>query len=1161
MMKTTVVMMAGKPSMTPDQALATTPNLTAWVGASAGTGKTHVLTARVLRLMLTGTRPENILCLTFTKAGAAEMKTRIFEELGRWTGMSDDELADEIKRRTEEVADEFMLIRARQLFAEVLELTGGLSIQTFHSFCQSLLGRFPLEAQLMPGFEGIEESAAREIMQEARDKMLSLTREPAGLDYRKALEIVAGLVTEGTFDEVMSRLEFEAVTLNRLQHIFGNVDVIFAALYRALGLNVGETTSTIKRGAVTDDMLDRNGLQALALGMLGGSANDAKKGQIVTDFLASDVASRAEKFDEYTQVFLTKTDNKPRKTVATKKILTANDALNDVIVKEQNRLHRILERIQRCSMAEATAALLRLGFMQLDYYNGIKRERGLVDFDDMIRDTVGLLDQASIAPWILFKLDSSIDHILIDEAQDTNENQWKVVEAIASEFFAGEGAHDKERTVFAVGDTKQSIFSFQRADPSEFLKAKNRIFAQAHNADAPAGDVPLDLSFRSTEAVLSLVDATFDQNSAPYHGLIMGGDPVRHNFIRAGEAGLVELWPLERPQLQVEEEEWIPPVRQETIDDAEGRCARKIAARIHKMLNDGEVLEAKDRPIKASDILVLVRRRTPFVDYLVKSLKHYNVPVAGRDRMVLTDELPVMDLLALGHFALAPNDDLTLATVLKSPFIGLGEDELFDLAYGRDASLWKALNKHAANTAHKYYSIYQTALKYLDRILSAADLMTPFEFYSLVLNELGGRKAMIGRLGLDIQDAVDEFIDQALKYEEGNAPSLQAFLRTIEEGHTQIKRDMESETDSVRIMTVHSSKGLQAPIVFLSDIVATPDTVKDSRILPFKATEGVPAEFLLWTTPGKTLDMVSEMKSNLKKKTFAEYHRLLYVALTRAEDRLYIAGWQGPREPEDESWFKSIENGFGLIGAVEVEGMFGEPVKRFSSGVPSELKTITAETISEEIQTTFQDPPPWLYEEMPAEPTPPRPLVPSKPDEDEETYSPLMGAEDARFERGRIIHSLLEWLPEVVPEAREASAYLFLSRHYPDLNEKNRNIYWLEVEAILNHPDLGALFGPESRAEVSVAGLVGARVVSGQVDRLVVTDDDVMIVDYKTNRPPPKHISMVSGGYLRQMGLYSKALKIIYPEKRVRTALLWTNEARLMELPDELIMQSIAHLD
>lgn len=1151
--------MASKPSMTPDQARATTPNLTAWVGASAGTGKTHVLTARVLRLMLTGTRPDNILCLTFTKAGAAEMKTRIFEELGRWTGMPDDELASEIKRRTEEVADTHMLVRARQLFAEVLELTNGLSIQTFHSFCQSLLGRFPLEAQLMPGFEGIEESAAREIMQEARDRMLSLTQTPSGLEYRRALDVVSGLVTESTFDEVMGRLDFEAVTLDRLYRTFGNVEVIFAALYRALGLRQGETKDTVLGKVVEDAQMDTNGLKALALGMLNGSATEVKKGQIVANFLVADKVSRAAMFDDYRQVFLIKSDSQPKKLVANKKTVMNNPALQNVIDKEQLRLVRASERIMKCVMAQATSALLRLGFMQLDYYNTIKRERGLVDFDDMIRDTVALLGQASVAPWILFKLDSTIDHILIDEAQDTNDNQWKVVEAIASEFYAGEGARDKNRTVFAVGDTKQSIFSFQRADPSEFLKAKSRIFAKANDAGAYARDVPLDLSFRSTEAVLSLVDATFANGSLGYAGLIMNGEVVRHNFVRSGEAGLVEVWPLERPALQPEEETWLPPVVQETADDAEARCARKIARRIHHMVSKGELLEAKGRPIKASDILVLVRRRTQFIDYLVKALKSLEVPVAGRDRMVLSEELPIMDLMILGQFALAPNDDLTLATVLKSPFVGIGEDALFELAYKRDASLWKALNKQADNAECRFQQEFKIALRYLGQVLNAADMMTPFEFYSLILNEMGGRKAMIGRLGNDIQDSVDEFMEQALKYEEGNAPSLQMFLRTIQEGHTQIKRDMENETDSVRIMTVHSSKGLQAPIVFLSDTVSTPDTIKDGRILSFNSTEGISAEFLLWATPGKNLPMISEMKSAVKQKAFAEYYRLLYVALTRAEDRLYIVGWQGAREPEFESWQRLIEAGFDRLNAAEVPDVFGGNVFRYSTGIPISVQFDVRQKEQEKVSDTG-DIPVWLHTEMPSEPLPPKPLTPSRPDDDEEIYSPLVHLSDNRFLRGRIIHSLLEWLPEMPDQFREQAAKRFLQKHYSDLNTEHRDTYWNEVKNILSHPEFGVLFTSESRAEVPIAGMVGDRVISGQVDRLVITDKEVLVVDYKTNRPPPESLGDVANINLRQMGLYAEALKLIYPDKQIRTALLWTDDARLMELPQELTQEAIRHL-
>lgn len=1131
--------MMAKPRMTDDQARATDPGLTAWVGASAGTGKTHVLTARVLRLMLTGTEPENIVCLTFTKAAAAEMKNRIFAELGRWTLMADDALGAEINRRTEEYADEAMMIRARRLFSQVLDLSGGLQIQTFHSFCQALLGRFPLEAEMMPGFEGMDEADASEIMASARDQMLAFTQTPAGGSIRRALNKVAGLVTENTFDEVIERLSFEASALRRAETAYGEMGLV-PALYRALGLTPGETCTMVRKNAVQDHAFDIAAMRVIGPVLLSGSKTEVKAGEAVTAFTTAEAGERDALLDDYALAFLTVTGS-PRARVAVKKTLTDHPEFEDYIDKEQARLARVMDRLARIEAAEATAALLQLGLAQLNLYHGIKSERGLVDFDDMIDRTVGLLSRMDVAPWVLFKLDARVDHILVDEAQDTNRDQWRVVEALTAEFFSGDTAREGIRTLFAVGDAKQSIFSFQRADPKEFVAARDRVFARARSADFNAETVPLNLSFRSGGAVLSLVDAVFHTEAAAWHGLSADLEHVRHDFVRKGHGGSAELWPLETPVRNAEDEDalWMPPVIQEQADDAEGRTAWRIARRIRQMISDGEILEAQGRPIGAGDILVLVRRRTAFVDHLVRALKYLRVPVAGRDRMVLTDELPVMDLLALAHAALLPTDDLTLATVLKSPFIGFDDDMLFDLAYGRKGALWHALQRKAGERPE-----FARALNYLQKVVRGADILTPFEFFSHVLTELGGRKALAGRLGSEVHDPIDELLEEALRFEHTQTASLQAFIHRVEHGGTQIKRDMEAAGGAVRIMTAHSAKGLQAPIVFLSDLVSLPDTGRDGRVLPLEAADPAMPPLLLWTSPAKNFALVEDMKAALKERQLHEYRRLLYVALTRAEDRLYIAGWQDRREPGEHCWFKAIEEGFARIGAKPVVLSDGREALRFT--VPQTAPTPPAK---EEVKTEARAAlPGWLMQAMPEEPDPPKPLAPSRPDEEEPAATSPAGRGDGkRFERGRLIHTLLEWLPDMPEDAREAAAKRYLARS-GRLEEPEVDTFWVEVERILNDVTFRPLFAPGSRAEVQVAGSVGARTISGQVDRLVITESEVMIVDYKTNRPPPRDTSGVPQVYLKQMGLYARALQGIYPEHKVRAALLWTDISLLMEL-------------
>ncbi len=1140
--------MAGRDNqMTPDQARSTHPKLTAWVGASAGTGKTHVLTARVLRLMLTGTQPENIICLTFTKAAAAEMKNRIFVELGRWTILSDDTLAAEIRTRTDEVADPDVLKRARQLFAQVLDLSGGLQIQTFHSFCQSLLGRFPLEAGMAPGFEGIDEADAVELMASAKDKVLAATREPLAAELQDALNIVAGLVTERTFDDVVDQLSFQAPLLSRAVRAYGGMTGLLEALYARLGADPHTSEDQIVQAACLDERIDTAGLKQLASALAAGSLTDCKRGNVIDEFLDAPEQKRLAFYPGYRSAFITKTGT-PLKTVATKKILQTDESLMSIIEAEQVRIQDVEERIMRWRAAVATAALLRLGLEQLRLYRHVKNERGLVDFDDMIDRTVALFSQVDVAPWILYKLDNRVDHILIDEAQDTNRDQWRVVETLAAEFFAGEGAREVERTVFAVGDAKQSIFSFQRADPKEFIGARDRIFAKADAVGSRAERVPLSLSFRSGEAVLSLVDHVFSNDGRAHPGLSADGETVFHAFKRGGQAGCVELWPLETPHKHEspDGDGWQLPLKQETVDDAEQRAAWRIASHIARRVGN-ETLEAKSRLIQAGDILVLVRRRTAFVDHLVRALKTLGVPVAGRDRMVLLEELPVMDLLAVARFGLLPEDDLTLATILKSPFIGLDDEDVFELAYDRDGSLWAALKKARSRPR------FADAFDFLQAVLQHVDMSGPFEFFTFILNDLNGRKKLAGRLGDEIHDPIDELLEEAMRFQFTHAASLQAFIERVRRDNSQIKRDMEQAGDKVRVMTTHSAKGLQAPIVYLSDIVGTPDLGRDGRLLPIGSASGTKTEIPVWASQARGLPEIEDARQSLRDRQLAEYRRLLYVALTRAEDELYVAGWRGLSEPSEDCWFRLIEEGFDRLGAETLTGTSGYAIRRFS--VPQ----IAPPAVSEDtfvLEVAAPAMPIWLDEAMPSEPTPNRPLMPSRPEEEPAVTSPLSREGQNRFRRGNLLHALLQWLPDLPVEKRQQAAQSYLGR-ISEVTEEEKVVLTQEAESVLSHPLLAPVFGPGSRAEVPVAGVVSSELtgmsqtVSGQVDRLIVADDQVMVVDYKTNRPPPADVTGVAEVYLRQMGLYRRVLASVYPHHTIVAALLWTDEARLMVLPEE----------
>jgi len=1123
------------------QRLAADPKASAWVAASAGTGKTKVLTDRVLALLLAGSAPARILCLTFTKAAAAEMAIRIGTRLSDWATKSDAKLREDLASLTDADPDPDLLDRARQLFARVLDAPGGMRIETIHAFCQSLLRRFPLEAGIPPHFQVMEERSAAEAMGHAVDQVLDRARDGKPKALKSALDTVTQIVGEDGFIELVAKL---AVERGRLAVLRRGGDAKFEGRLRErFGLQPGETPDSIVRQACKEAAFDGAALKRAAR-VLGQSDSsfDQKAGQALGQWLGR-VRNRVHGFDEYCAAYFTK-EGARRVRLATKAALALDPALGEVLAHEAERLEAVRTRRDAARLVEATAALIRLAGAVLDAYGVHKTARALLDFDDLVLKAKDLLRRPGVAPWVLFKLDGGIDHILIDEAQDTNPDQWDVVAALAEEFFAGEGARDTLRTVFAVGDPKQSIFSFQRADPAAFLAMQQHFRARVEAAAQNWRPLALELSFRSVAAVLQTVDAVFaDQRVAA--GVAFAGATIRHEPYRIGAAGLVELWPPVGPEADEPPTPWDAPLSQARLKVPRARLADAIAATVKSWLDTGETLEASGRPMHAGDILVLVRRRDPFVGALVRALKERDVPVAGVDRMVLADQLAVRDLVALAEFLLLPADDLTLATVLKGPLYGFGDDLLFELAWRRTGSLWEALRRRAGENAK-----FRFAAEELTSLLARADFIPPFELFAEVLGARAGRRKIVARLGLEASDPLDELLAAALAFERDHSPSLQGFLHWLVLGELEVKRDLNNEAgrDELRVITVHGAKGLQAPVVFLPDTLQVPE--RPHGIV--WTSDGLP----LWLAQGDA-PAAREAAELADRRRDEEYRRLLYVALTRAEDRLYVCGWNGKRKSPDDAWYPFVHAGLKAAGgkpfAFDGTKLIGE------DGWSGEgLRLVTRQRGKREERPSRRAAPPvaaplpsWAVAPPPAEPAPPKPLQPSRPPRAEPpTRSPL-GADNGHiFRKGLIVHRLLQSLPRLVPEQREAAAKRFLARPVLALDPAAQAAIAAETLAILAEPDFAPLFGPGSEAEVPVVGLIGERAVSGRIDRLVVTESDVAIVDYKTMRPVPPTESEVPEAYLDQLAAYRAALARVYPGKTVRCALLWTEGPKLMWVSD-----------
>lgn len=1143
---------------TSNQQKASDPALSAWVSANAGSGKTHVLTTRVIRLMLEGTPPERILCLTFTKAAAAEMSTRIFRTLGDWVTLGDDALIEAVwalsghaRLAPEELAP------ARRLFARALETPGGLKVQTIHAFCEGLLQRFPLEADVPPGFEVVDERAASQMLRDATSAVLAeAARETSGL--RAALDAVVGHMQAPDFDAVLNEL----LTARRRPDSAGAAEV-GRGLRQLHGLAPGDTVESVLADALGGEADYRDLAGAL---MQGGKQDQGIAGGILSALAAQ---KEVDRFLGLGAVFLTtsgtpRTENK----LMTKSTAAAHPALAEWFAGEQARFLAAHERFKAATVCAASEALLELCDAIIARHEDEKRLRSLLDYDDLITRTLDLF-ASSAAAWVLYKLDGGLDHILVDEAQDTSPQQWQVIQALSEEFFSGAGARSQVvRTVFAVGDEKQSIFSFQGADPEKFDEMRSHFDRRVARARAEFERVPLTVSFRSTSTVLQCVDRVFEHPDAR-RGLTQSGDAPVHEPKRAGEAGLVEIWPTVKPEEREEPDHWAVPLDHESADSPRARLAATIADRIDGWLRNKELLPSRNRPIEAGDILILVRRRDAFVDAVVRELKRRDIPVAGADRLVLTGHIAVKDLLALAQFVLLSDDDLTLATLLKSPLVAkadggaFDDDDLFELAHGRPGRLWPTLQAAAAGS-----SDWATAYDLLGRWRARAGWQRPYEFFSDVLGPDGARLRFIERLGAEANDPIDEFLNLTLHYERQDVASLQGFVQWMTSADTDIKRDMEHGHNEVRVMTVHGAKGLEANVVFLPDTCGVPDHRNDPKIFTL---EHDGAKLPVWPiAKAYETEPVADGRSAYRQRRLEEYNRLLYVAMTRACDRLYVCGYETRQGRAPGCWYDLIAKALAPHGRAVEDPAFGEPVLRIEDHGAAGGETPGAE------KTTLvapARPPGWAREMPPPEPERARFLAPSRLNvirdeegnaavelEEQPVLSPLSARSDRRFLRGRLIHVLLQMLPELEPSEREMRAQAYLGTAGRDLDPEARDEIFGAVTAVLEHPEFCHLFGPESRAEVALAGRLpvsfegaGDIAISGQLDRLVATDEEVLIVDYKTNRPAPGSPEDAAPVYVRQLAAYRLAVATLYPDRPVRAFLLWTDGPSLMELPAAML--------
>ena len=1107
---------------TPDpsalQRLASDPAVSAWVDASAGSGKTKVLTDRVLALLLSGAAPHKVLCLTFTKSAAGEMANRIANRLSSWARLPQSDLVEDLANLSGNEPTGEEIDRARRLFARVQEAPGGVRIDTMHAFCQGVLQRFPVEARVPPHFDILDERDQRALLAQARDSLvLSVTASPDSAlaqDWNRVLD----RLSENTFSKLMEEV---ARNRGRLTNAQG------ASVAASLGVTPDLTPEKLRLAACRDAAFDRPILGPAAERLLGESKTIATLGQAILDWLATTPSER--NFDAYSMALLTDA-NAPR-AFGQNKLLKSDDNLRAIIRAEQERVVAVYQNIAKINALADTQALLTVAQELIRRYIAAKNVRSRLDYDDLIDGAAHLLVDPGAA-WVHFKLDGGIDHVLVDEAQDTSPAQWQVIAGLIAEFFAGQGIDGRHRTFFAVGDPKQSIYGFQGADPAEFHRRRLEISAQCIASGQEWQDVPLNVSFRSAPPVLTFADAVFQDSGV----LGLDSRPLAHYPHRDSAPGWIEVWPLaEEVDSRGTGDIWQVPREYDITSSAEEQLARTVAHKIKDLVDSGEVLAATGKPIMPGDIMVLVRRRRRFGSALVNALKRLDVPVAGLDRMTLTRQLVVKDLVAFGQFLLLPSDDLNLAALLKGPFFAWSEERLFALAHARRGRLWTALQE--AGSAED-----QADCQRLRAWIRRAEGLTPFAFYSNLLTAGRGREAIRQRLGPEADDPMNEFLALALSFPQHGPPTLQHFLHWLDADEIEIKREMEQGGQSeVRLLTVHAAKGLQAPIVFLPDAAFEPQPNKDALTWD--------GETPIWAAGKKEArDPVSNgLRDAANQLSLREENRLLYVALTRAEDRLYIGGWKTKRKVSPLTWYSQIHDAcFGLTETGQMLGhdfaLDGLEGAGFMMGEQPE----PADTATTSTAAPIADLPYWALTPAPAEATPARPLAPSRPNPPPPAArSPLRDRtqETQRFRRGTLLHRLFQFLPGQPAHERLETAARVLAD--ASLSDDELNAYVESAAKVLDDPAFAAIFGPDAMAEAPLTGLVDGYAVNGMVDRLLVTSAKVLVVDYKTNRKPPANPTDVPEAYLRQMQTYARLLAGIYPDREIQTALLWTEAPRL----------------
>ncbi len=1117
---------------TTEQVKSADPGHSVWVMANAGSGKTQVLVDRVVRLLLAGFAPETILCLTFTKAAAAEMSLRLFNLLASWIGLDDDELSRTLTALDAPATKPSDLAQARRLFAVAIETPGGLKIQTIHAFCEKLLQLFPVESGLAPGFAVMDDTGRTALLQEA---LTSALNGAARVGDTAMLLLDDGAITSVDSFEELAKLLLPATAM--FHHVLAaglETHAIEVELRQATGISLFASTADIEAEIIA---IDRSAYARAAKDFADveplkyGKSRFDVAAQLALIAASQNVGGLA---NDLSTLYFTQVGT-PRGSLfiaVTRKLKPGTCTWLD---EQQGALTGLLTAHALSRKVDATLALIRLMRRVNATFGALKAGRGLYDFDDLIMRTRSLLQESRAAQWVLYKLDGRLSHILIDEAQDTSPAQWDIIKALADEFFAGEGRPQKApRTTFVVGDIKQSIFSFQGADTDAFEEAREHFRTRLAGSGQELKSIDLTLSFRSLPAVLEMVDVVFGEKAPAAAGLKQKAKGRGHTPHRTKQGqGMFAFWPLFRPGDEKKPDHWLAPVDRTPDDAPRRRLARYLAQTIQGWIGR-RLLASRNRPVAAGDILILLQRRGELFNDLLAELRRVGVPVAGADRLRLQQSLVVLDLMALTQFCLLPEDDLALAAILKSPLVPqpVDEEQLTAIAHGRSGSLWASVQDAVDQRGN------MARLQHWQKLAETAG---PHGFLAQVLSLC--RAPMLARLGAEALDASNALLDVALGFEREHGTSLAGFLHWFSAREEDVKRELQAEGGEVRLMTVHGAKGLEADIVILPDAADLPGRQNATRVLAVPASGNAPLFMPLFDVDvGIKPAAIQNWRDTMKEKASDERKRLFYVAMTRARDELYIGGSAGVQKLNPNCWYELARQAL------------------FQPDSPKPLRPVAGEHPEGDTYRWGDEPqwrgeaavdlgdgkaplPPWLSQPAPGGTRNERWSSPTR-----------LAAGDGRIideataARGLAIHAVLEKLLVNISDGALAA---LLQRHGLEAE------LGLRLRALLQREELTPYFAPEARAEVAIAGrLAGLPPLHGKLDRLLVRADAIWLLDFKTG-PRPAETPLA---YLEQMAQYAAILGEAYPGRDLNAALLWTQDGTLETLQSQVLSRVLEGL-